>query len=153
MRKRIHDAARRLTRSVGALAVAAALLTAVAPTDANAQGRARRCAPRAQQQQQAYYPGYAGPAYSGYPAARTYPNTSAAYYDPYFPGYEQAPWERNRSNKGRTVAAAAVGAGGGAVLGGIAAGKKGAIIGAIAGGVAAGVIAAKTGNNDNRFPF
>lgn len=134
------SAARRLGRGVGALALVAMLLTAFSVTPAQAQGRARRCAP-------GYGNSYpqSAPAYS----YKRYPRTAPAYYDPYY--NESTPWEHRRSRKGRTVAAAAVGAGGGAVLGGMAAGKKGAIIGAVIGGVAAGVIANKTGRSRDRY--
>ena len=103
---------RNVSLRFAALAIAAVMLAALAPSDAMAQGRGRR-----------YYP---APQYQNYPD----PYYGDPYYDPY----------RRRSNTKRNVLTVVGGTAGGAVVGGLLGGKKGAAIGAAVGAAGAGFV-------------
>ena len=94
-----------------AIAMAALMLTALVPSQAQAQGR-----------RGGYYP---QPQYQSYPDP---------YYDPYYDPY------RRRSNTKRNVLTVVGGTAGGAVVGALLGGKKGAAIGAAVGAAGSALI-------------
>ena len=82
-------------------------------------------------------------------ANRAYRNSAYSNYDGrYSGGY----WDnRSRWQRSRDKITTAVGAGAGAVVGGLVGGKKGAIIGALAGGGGAALYTYKLRNRQRRF--
>jgi hypothetical protein len=74
------------------------------------------------------------------------PNTRRVYYD-----YNQQPARRSFWQKHRDKLTVAMGAGGGALLGGLIGGKKGAAIGALAGGGGAAVYTYKIRKRNRRY--